>query len=102
MMPSEYDKALMQMPARIVIHKTSKFRDTEIKGFCRVLEEKGVRSKDFVSITNTDIRLFSQTSYPPKRGTLLSISETEGVLYTRGTIDFYQTYPGAYVPNPLR
>ena len=99
---SEYDKALMQMPARIVIHKTSKFRDTEIRGFCRVLEEKSVRSKDFVSITNTDIRLFSQTSYPPKRGTLLSINENEGVLYTRGTIDFYQTYPGAYVPNPLK
>jgi hypothetical protein len=37
---SEYGKALMHMPARIVIHKTSKFRDTEIKGFNRVLEEK--------------------------------------------------------------
>ena len=99
---SEYDKALMQMPARIVIHKTSKFRDTEIQGFCRVLEEKNVRSKDFVSITNTDIRLFSNNSYPPLRGTLLSLSESEGVLYTRGMIEFYKTYPGAYIPNPLR
>ena len=25
-----------------------------------------------------------------------------GVLYTRGLVDFYKTYPGAYVPTPLR
>jgi hypothetical protein len=81
------------MPARIVIHKTSKFRDTEIKGFNRVLEEKSISAKDFVSITNTDMRLFSDSNYPPVRGTLLSINENEGILYTRGTIDFYQTYP---------
>jgi hypothetical protein len=43
-----------------------------------------------------------QGVYPPKRGTLLTISETEGVLYTRGTVDFYKTYPGMYVPNPLK
>ena len=99
---SEYGKALMHMPARIVIHKTSKFRDTEIKGFNRVLEEKSISAKDFVSITNTDMRLFSDSNYPPVRGTLLSINENEGILYTRGTIDFYQTYPGAYIPNPLK
>jgi hypothetical protein len=32
----------------------------------------------------------------------MTISETEGVLYTRGTVDFYKTYPGMYVPAPLR
>ncbi|HIO01539.1 MAG TPA: hypothetical protein EYN14_06225, partial [Alphaproteobacteria bacterium] len=40
--------------------------------------------------------------YPPKRGTLLTLSENEGVLYTRGTVDFYKTYPGQYVPKPLK
>lgn len=24
------------------------------------------------------------------------------MLYTRGTVDFYKTYPGAYVPKPLK
>ena len=46
--------------------------------------------------------MFSDKKYPPKRGTLLTISETEGVLYTRGTVDFYKTYPGQYVPSPLK
>ncbi|RVU04665.1 hypothetical protein EOE18_10930 [Novosphingobium umbonatum] len=98
----EYDRALEHMPARIVIHKSSRFRDGERKGFLRALEEKGIRSKDFVAITDTDVRLFSDKKYPPKRGTLLSFSETEGILYTRGTVDFYKTYPGQYVPNPLK
>jgi len=98
----EYDRALEHMPARIVIHKSSHFRDGERKGFLRALGEKGIRSKDFVAITDTEIRLFGDKDYPPKRGTLLTISETEGVLYTRGTVDFYKTYPGMYVPNPLK
>jgi len=98
----EYDRALEHMPARIVIHKSSQFRNSERRGFLRALEEKGIRSKDFVAITGTDIKLFGDKDYPPKRGTLLSLSETEGILYTRGTIDFYKTYPGMYVPNPLR
>lgn len=98
----EYDRALEHMPARIVIHKSSHFRESERVGFLRALHEKGIRSKDFVAITSTDIRLFADKDYPPKRGTLLTISETEGVFYTRGTVDFYKTYPGMYVPNPLK
>lgn len=98
----EYDRALEHMPARIVIHKSSQFRESERIGFLRALDEKGIRSKDFVAITDTEIRLFGDKDYPPKRGTLLTISENEGVLYTRGTVDFYKTYPGMYVPNPLK
>jgi hypothetical protein len=98
----EYHRALEHMPARIVIHKSSHFRESERKGFLRALDERGIRSKDFVAITDTEIRLFGDKDYPPKRGTLLTISETEGVLYTRGTVDFYKTYPGMYVPNPLK
>ena len=94
----EYDRALEHMPARIVIHKSSHFRESERKGFLRALADKGIRSKDFVAITSTDIRLFGDKDYPPKRGTILALSESEGVLYTRGTIDFYKTYPACTCP----
>lgn len=97
----EYENAMMQMPARIVIHKTSNFRQCEVDGFHRAIEEKNIKSKDFVTIANTNIKLFSYDTYPPNRGTLLSLSETEGILYTRGAVDFYKTYPGMYVPSPL-
>lgn len=99
---SEYDSALMHMPARVVIHKSSGFRDTEIQGFNRALDERSIRSRDYVSITDVDIRLFNDSNYPPKRGTLLTFSENDGVLYTRGYVDYYKTYPGMYIPNPIR
>lgn len=97
----EYDHALMQMPARIVIHKTSNFKQSEIDGFSSALSDRNIRSKDFVTILNSTIRLFGYKHYPPPRGTLLTLNENKGILYTRGLVDFYKTYPGMYVPNPL-
>lgn len=39
--------------------------------------------------------------YPPLRGTALRLDDENSVLYTRGSVEFYRTYPGKYVPNPL-
>jgi len=99
---AEYETALSQKPGRVVLHKTSRFRDSELSGFMDVLDQSGVQHRDFVSITNTHLRLFAEKEYPPVRGTLLQMSETEGLLYTRGLVEFYKTYPGMYVPSPLK
>jgi hypothetical protein len=32
---------------------------------------------------------------------LLTLSPAEYLIYTRGSVDFYSTYPGKYVPRPL-
>lgn len=98
----EYHHALMQMPARIVIHKTSNFKPSEVAGFTAALDDRHIRLKDFATVSNAPVRLFSYGNYPPPRGTLLNLQEDMGVLYTRGFVDFYKTYPGAYVPAPLR
>lgn len=97
----EYDHALMQMPARIVIHKSSNFKQSEIDGFSEALTNKGIRLKDFVTIMDSRVRLYSYETYPPARGTLLTLDENKGVLYTRGFVSHYKTYPGMYVPTPL-
>jgi hypothetical protein len=98
---NEYDHALMQMPARIVIHKTSNFRQSEIDGFTKAFSGRSIRIKDFVTVTESHYRLFSYEGYPPPRGALMELTETTGLLYTRGFVDFYRTYPGSYVPSPL-
>jgi len=98
---NEYDHALLQMPARIVIHKSSNFRKEEIKGFTKAIEQKGIRLKDFVTVMESKIRLYSYEQYPPVRGTFLSLSENKAILYTKGAVNFYKTYPGMYVPSPL-
>ena len=46
-------------------------------------------------------RLFRPGSAPPLRGTLLALADRELALYTKGSVDFYSTYPGMYVPRPL-
>jgi hypothetical protein len=38
---------------------------------------------------------------PPLRGTLLSVDDQRHILYTRGSVPFYGTYPGMYIPSPL-
>lgn len=32
----------------------------------------------------------------------MSLDDSTHVLYTRGSIDFFSTYPGMYVPRPLK
>jgi hypothetical protein len=39
--------------------KYSRRRRASIPAFLRALDEKGIRSKDFVAITHTDIRMFA-------------------------------------------
>jgi hypothetical protein len=36
------------------------------------------------------------------RGTFLTLDRRTHTLYTRGSVDFLSTYPGTYVPSPLR
>jgi len=47
-------------------------------------------------------KLYRAGQYPPLRGTLLTLDDQEMILYTRGSVPFFETYPGKYIPNPLR
>jgi hypothetical protein len=89
-------------PARVVVHKTSVFNAAEVEGFKRRAAEERINRFDFVSVTRQpSTRLFREGQYPPLRGTLLSLDAKTQMLYTRGSVDFYQTYPGLYIPKPL-
>lgn len=89
-------------PARIVVHKTSSFNAAELAGFRAGAEAERIEVFDFLSVSeDTSQRLFRYGQYPPLRGTLLSLDSKEQILYTRGSVDFFETYPGQYVPRPL-
>lgn len=88
-------------PARVVIHKTSKITDSEADGFLSAAEEEKVDTVDLLSMRRSFARLFRQGTYPPLRGTLLKMDESTGLLYLRGSVNFYESYPGLYVPRPL-
>jgi hypothetical protein len=89
------------MPARVVVHKTSPFDEEEIDGFIKGIEERKVEFYDLVNISRSYTRLFRVGLYPPLRGTAIIVDEDRALLYSRGGIEFFQTYPGMYVPRPI-
>ena len=98
-----YQKEHKHFPARVVIHKSSKHNMDEISGFENALQDHSIGPElaDFVSVTRSSIRLFRGNRYPPLRGTFFDTGGESFVLYTRGSVDFFSTYPGPYVPRPL-
>lgn len=89
------------LPARVVIHKTSNYNAAELAGFRHALEELRIEMMDFLSLEHSSTRLFRHEIYPPLRGLLTSFDSRSHLLYTRGSINYFQTYPGQYVPRPL-
>ena len=89
------------MPARVVIHKTSTYDQDEIDGFIKGIQDRNIDLYDLVYITRSYTRLYRIGNYPPLRGSAIEVDDDQVMLYTRGSVDFFQTYPGMYVPRPL-
>jgi len=97
----EYRIAMKTMPARVVVHKSSRFTPEEIAGFDAAAQDLHINTVDFVTILDSRLRIFRQGNYPPYRGTLLDLDGERHLLYTRGSVWFYETYPGMYIPEPI-
>ena len=97
----EYRVALRTYPARVVIHKSSIFSEEEIEGLESAARKVNIDTVDFITVMDSELRLFREGNYPPYRGTLAQIDENRQLLYTRGSVWYYQTYPGLYVPQPI-
>ena len=97
----EYEAALNNSPGRLVMHKSSNYTKAELDGFRQATTEAHVRTTDFVTILDTDIRLFRDRIYPPYRGSHIELDENTHLLYTRGAVKHYMTYPGSYIPRPI-
>ncbi len=98
---SLYKQEHGNMPARIVCHKSSYFTDGELEGFKDGASSVGIDRVDLVSIRYGGPKLFRSKDYPPLRGTVLELDSKSASIYTQGSIDFYQCYPGLYIPSPL-
>jgi len=97
----EYEIALNTPPGRLVVHKSSNYTEAELEGFRQAANEMRVRTMDFTSILDTNMRLIRDGSYPPYRGTGIKLDDNNHILYTRGSVEYYRTYTGMYPPQPL-
>jgi hypothetical protein len=77
------------------------FSEAEMDGFLGAASDLRIDTVDFVTVMDSRIRLFRSGGYPPFRGTSVVIDEQRQLLYTRGSIWYYKTYPGMYIPQPL-
>jgi len=96
---AKYTKKVGNPPKRVVVHKTSLFSEEENSGFDEAI---GKLQKDYVSISrNTDLRFLRTGKYPVLRGTMISLTPHQCLLYTTGFTPRIRTYPGLRVPKPL-
>jgi hypothetical protein len=97
-----YRQVHRTLPARVVVHKTSSYLDDERAGFRAAVEERDLDELDLTWVTiSEDVRLFRPGDAPPLRGSHLDLGDAQSALYTKGSVDFYRTYPGMYVPQPI-
>jgi hypothetical protein len=97
----EYKRALGNLPGRLVVHKSSNFNQDELDGLSKIIKEFQIGQMDFVTILDSDVKVFRDGNYPPLRGLHVDLDSKNHVLYSRGFVKFYQTYPGQYIPRPL-
>ncbi|MGY3591482.1 hypothetical protein ACVIGB_008938 [Bradyrhizobium sp. USDA 4341] len=96
-----YKQHHMNYPARIIVLKTSKFRDEEADGIIEALDAVGAELRDLVWVQElVSIKVLRDGNYPVMRGTFVEL-DGKGLLYTNGSIPYYGTYPGMYDPRPL-
>ena len=88
-------------PARVVIHKSSTFSELELAGTKKALEEAGISRFDLLSMSGRWTRLARKGYYPPLRGTFWQMDDKKTLLYTNGSVQLYEEYPGLYVPKTL-
>jgi hypothetical protein len=88
-------------PARLVMHKTSSFNEAEREGFQRAAESENLEVLDLVTVRRSGARVLRAGESPMVRGTALLFDEKSGIVYLKGTVPFFQVYPGAYIPRAL-
>jgi hypothetical protein len=98
-----YKEEHRTLPAAVTLHKTSSFSAGERTGFLQGRDESGLSECELLWISHSErAMLIRGTQYhPPLRGTLLTLNPDEHALYTHGSVPFYKTYPGLYVPRAL-
>lgn len=86
-------------PARVVVHKTSRYWPEELEGFKRGLGD--IKTYDLLTIGQSRIRFMRVGHKPPLRGSVVILGTGHYVLFTTGYIPAIREYPGFRVPRPL-
>lgn len=73
----------------------------EIDGFKEASDDEKIDTLDLLNLRRSFTRLFRIGTYPPIRGSYVQLDDRTGLIYLRGSVPFFQCYPGLYVPRPI-
>lgn len=96
-----YRREHKNVPARLVMHKTSSFNTEEKAGFRRAADNEKLEVLDLITVRRSGIRLLRAGQSPMVRGTSLLFDNASGIVYLKGTVPYFQVYPGAYIPRAI-
>jgi|CXWL01.1.fsa_nt_gi hypothetical protein len=97
----DYEDRFGTRPARVVVHKTSRYHSGEEAGLREALLSR-VSACELVWIAPTGFRLVRRGSFrEPLRGTLCGVEDSHTYLYTTGFIPWWDEYPGPHIPAPI-
>ena len=77
---AEYERHLHHRPARVVLHKWSRYWEEERAGFDDGLAD--IPTVDYVALGSRGIQFFRAGEHPPLRGTMLTLDRGNAILYT--------------------
>jgi hypothetical protein len=98
---ASYRREHKTMPARLVMHKTSNFNVEEKAGFRQAAEDEKLNVLDLVNVRRSGARVLRVGTSPMVRGTAMLFDGQSGIVYLKGTVPYFQVYPGAYIPRAL-
>ena len=96
-----YRREHKTLPARLVMHKTSYFNEDEKAGFREAAEDERLEVLDLVSVRRSGARVLRAGESPMVRGSAVVFDEHSGIVYLKGTVPYFEVYPGAYIPRAL-
>jgi hypothetical protein len=96
---SRYAEMAGGPPARLVIHKTTRYQPQEIEGFRSTALDR-VAACDLVWMGPTGFRVLRRGMQPPKRGTYCRVGGEKSYLFTTGYVEAWGEYPGPHIPAP--
>lgn len=96
-----YRREHRNMPARLVMHKTSYFNAEEKDGFRKAADDEKLEVLDLVSVRRSGARVLRAGVSPMVRGSALLFDNKSGIVYLKGTVPYFHVYPGAYIPRAL-
>jgi hypothetical protein len=98
-----YEKDHGEPPAELFIHGRQRFSNDEWKGFESAVDSSRTKLVGVRIRSSQEIRLFRPNAdVPVLRGTAVTMSRSEGYLWTNGYIPRLRTYPGFETPKPVQ